>query len=151
MPRVSREQWASLCAAAGVPETETDVGKVIDAAKQRLGARRFDPRRRDQVIAAAVAAGKFGVGRAPFYASLWETDPQGTERLITNLAAIGSSSSPAALDYPDPHELGDVAHLFPPSSRSEQEARWRWEDSQTEAAAGGLTDAEYEALFGPDK
>jgi hypothetical protein len=29
----------------------------------------------------------FGVGRVPFYASLWETDPQGTERLITNLAA----------------------------------------------------------------
>jgi hypothetical protein len=131
-----------------LPESETDVVKVIDAAKQRLGARRFDPRRRDQVIAAAVAAGKFGVGRVPFYAGLWEQDPQGTERLIGNLAAVSTSSSPAALDYPDPDGLGDVAHLFQPGSRSEQEARWAWEDSQ--ASAGGLTDPEYEALFGPD-
>jgi hypothetical protein len=149
LPQVSREQWRSLCAAAGLPESETDVGKVIDAAKQRLP-RRFDPRRRDQVIAAAVAAGKFGVGRVPFYASLWETDPQGTERLITNLAAVSSASPGAPVAYPDPHDLGDVAHLFPPSSRGEQEARWRWEDSQAETAAGGLSDAEYAALF-PDE
>jgi hypothetical protein len=61
-----------------------------------------------------------------------------------------SAGSTEYLGYPDPYGLGDVAHLFPPGSRSEQEARWRWEDSQAEAAAGGLTDSEYEALFGPD-
>ena len=71
MPRVSREQWASLCAAAGVPETETDVGKVIDCGQAATGARRFDSPRRDQVIAAAVPAGKFGVEQVPFYTSLW--------------------------------------------------------------------------------
>jgi hypothetical protein len=131
-----------------LPESETDVVKVIDAAKQRLGARRFDPRRRDQVIAAAVAAGKFGVGRVPFYASLWEQDPQGTEQLITNLAAVTAPSpgSTEYLGYLDPYGLGDVAHLFPPSSREEQEARWQWENAQP----GGLTDTEYEALF-PDE
>lgn len=54
--------------------------------------------------------GKLGVDRVPFYASLWEQDPQGTERLITNLAAVTapSAGSTENLGYPDPDGLGDV-------------------------------------------
>jgi hypothetical protein len=149
MPRLTEAHWRRLQELAGLPG-EADVGKVFAAAAERLRRPRFDPRRRDQVIAAAVAAGKFSVDRVGFYASLWESDPAGTERLITNLAAVGSPSSRAALDFPDPTGVGaDIAHLWPPGSRAEQEQRWAWEDSQASAAAG-LTDAEYLQLF-PDE
>jgi hypothetical protein len=146
MPRVSGEQWRSLCAAAGVSETETDVGKVLYAAKQRL-ARRVDPRRRDAVVLAAVNAGRIPVSRVEFWSRAYEADPAGTEATLASLAAVAPSAASSAAGYPDPYGLGDVAHLFAPGSREEQEARWRWEDAQ----AGGLTDPEYEALFGPDK
>jgi hypothetical protein len=79
VPQVSREQWRSLCAAAGVPESETDVRKVLEAAKQRM-ARRFDPRRRDATIMAAVQDRKIPVARVPFWLQAYETDPGGSEK-----------------------------------------------------------------------
>jgi len=165
MPRLTGEQWRQLRELAGLPG-ENDAAKVVAAAAGRLRRPRFDPRRRDQVIAAAVAGGKFGVERVPFYASLWESDPAGTERLITNLAAIPPSS--AATTAPEADD--EYSHLWPPDYRPytaeerqrmqlgpTREQTWAAQDERMAAEAAArphpepaLSDAAYEALFGPD-
>jgi hypothetical protein len=47
-----------------------------------------DAIRRESVLAAAVAAGKFPPSRVDFYRFQYDRDPRGTEQLITALAAV---------------------------------------------------------------
>lgn len=46
--------------------------------------------RREHLISAAIAAGKFTEARAPLYRAQYDTDPVGTEKLISSLASIGA-------------------------------------------------------------
>ncbi|MGH6692652.1 MAG: hypothetical protein ACREF4_18440, partial [Gammaproteobacteria bacterium] len=128
VPNLTDEQVASLRAAAGLPETETDLGKIFAAVQAKLGPAppapagdappqptpeliaagakpgsgvvvidasqweevqqsrtRFEKlngklqaRERDDVIEAAVRAGKFPPARREHWAAAWDKDPDGT-------------------------------------------------------------------------
>lgn len=80
-------------------------------------ARQVQGRHRDDVIAAAVAGGKFPPARRKHWEALWDADPEGTEQVIETLqanlvplAAAGYAGGDAGEDA----GYLEFAHLFPP-------------------------------------
>lgn len=71
--------------------------------------------RREQVLAQAVAAGKFPESRREAYRQAYDNDPAGTERLIASLASgLTPAQASALFGRPDPEpELSIAATLFP--------------------------------------
>jgi hypothetical protein len=78
---------------------------------------------RDQVVAEAIADGKFPPARREHWTRLWDADPEGTRQVIASLAKNVMPVSPGG--YPGSDDDLDVdaefAHLFPPA-RSAKEA-----------------------------
>ncbi len=161
MPRLSNEQVAELRQLAGLRADDTsDVDTLFAAAAGRLRARRrVDPHRRDRVIMAAVSAGKFSLDRAGFYLDAYQRDPDGTEALIGQMAGVRLPEADTGAGYGQGGLDELEAALYPPARErvwAEQDAEAERIDAELrqteiEAAAGGLTEAEYLALFGPDE
>jgi ATP-dependent protease ClpP protease subunit len=88
--------------------------KRLEAADAR---RRRDER--DQVIAQAVADGKFAPARTEHWARLWDADPEGTRQVIDGLAR--NVIPVAALGYDADRDGVDIdeefASLFPPAQK----------------------------------
>ncbi len=85
---------------------------------KRLEARDAERRReeRDQVLAQAVADGKFPPARKELYARLWDSDPEGTRQVIAGLARNVIPTAELGYSGDDADAIDDeFKHLFPPS------------------------------------
>jgi ATP-dependent protease ClpP protease subunit len=84
---------------------------------QRLeaGAAKAARDERDQVIAQAVADGKFAPARKEHWARLWDADPEGTRTVIDTLAkgVVPMSEMGYGLDATGEDIDAEFAHLFP--------------------------------------
>src|SRR5918992_5616014 len=67
--------------------------------------------RREQVLNAAIAAGKFPESRRATYAAMYDRNPAYTEQVLATLAA--GVAPPAAATGPAPHPMPHTASLFP--------------------------------------
>lgn len=72
----------------GVMVLDASVVKALQAQAARGDAafKEIQRNRRDQVLAAAVEAGKFPPSRLEHWTKLWDADPEGTERQVNSLA-----------------------------------------------------------------
>lgn len=133
-PAIPSTAPASVVAPAVEPVAATAPGgavprvagtMVIDASawdeqQARIKALEADAARRarderDQVIAAAVADGKFAPARKEHWVRLWDADPEGTRQVIAGLTR--NVIPVTALGFADEGDAGideEFAHLFPP-------------------------------------
>lgn len=91
-------------------ERETRIKRLEAAAEKRAR------EERDQIVAAAVQAGKFPPARKEHWVRLWDADPEGTREVLAGLTpnvvpvdALGYAGDEADFD-------AEFAHLFPPAA-----------------------------------
>jgi len=97
---------------------------------------------RDEVIAAAVQAGKFPPERAGYYCALWDQDPEQAEQLIDALVAVPLAArreQPTAIASPVTDDAYDPAWL--PEVKSQGPRPVTFEDAATKRQATGQADA----------
>lgn len=77
-----------VAAGAGVRVVDQSVLDELNAraARGEQAYKMMQNTRRDSAIDAAIKAGKFAPGRADHFKSLWDADPEGTEKLITDMS-----------------------------------------------------------------
>ncbi len=103
---------------AGQMVIDRDAWDAMTRRTERLEATAKDHERakRDEVISAAVAAGKFALVSRPRYERMWDLDPDNARAVIASLRAnvvpvddVGQPGGPGD-QMPD-----EYAHLFPPT------------------------------------
>lgn len=106
--------------AAGTMSIDVSAWQAQQDRIQRLEAADAKRRRdeRDQILAQAVADGKFAPGRVEHWVRLWDADPEGTRLVIDGLAK--NVIPIAALGYDADREGTSIdeefSHLFPPTT-----------------------------------
>lgn len=107
---------------AGVVTIDASTYAEIQAAAERTLRleRRLAARDRDEVIGAAVQAGKFAPARREHYARLWDSDPEGTRALIEGLTPnmVPVAAKGVAGSEDDDVDDAEFASLFPPEPKS---------------------------------
>ena len=113
------QQPAQPAAATGVMTIDAAAWQGTQARMRELeeDKKRRDKAERDEVVQAAVLAGKFPAARREHWRALWDKDPEGTRSTI---AALAPGVVPVAeLGYGDDTHvngpgMGEFSHLFPP-------------------------------------